>query len=107
MADGAPGDGAVSQRRVRPARTADRAGALHRGGDVQRQVAPADPFRHLQHEIPIGAQRLDGELAEIAAERGLRRIDEGQKDFGPDVVVLASPRFAVSDTSRGSRRVVK
>ena len=68
----------------------------------------ADPDRHLQHQIPIGAQRLDRELAQVAAERRLRRIDEREKDFACRCSSNADPRrFALADTSRGSRRVVK
>ena len=68
---------------------------------------PPMPFGICSAQIPIGAQRFDGELTEIAAERGLRRIDERQKDFGADVARAGPRRFAASDTSRGSRRVVK
>ena len=55
------------------------------GGDVEREVGVADADRHLQHEIAVGAQRLDRQLAQVAAEGRLLRVDQRQEDLGADV----------------------
>src|SRR3546814_3240808 len=85
MADQTPGRLTFGEGRLRPARPGDTPHRLDRRADLQREVRLVAADRHRQRKVAIGAERVDGELPQIGAERRLVGIDERQIHLASDI----------------------
>src|SRR5205807_10355744 len=72
-------------KKKKRARFAQDADAGDRRGDIEREVRAAEPHRHLQHQIAVGAKRLHRQLPQIASEGRLLAVHQRDEHLGADV----------------------
>ena len=89
MADESPRKSAFPARSHGSRWALDAANAANGGGLFQREVSSADVERHLQHEVAVCTERIDGELPQFAPVGRLFRIDNRDINLAADV---AGPR---------------